>query len=106
MHDDARGLVDDDQVLVLEGDLEPRDRRVDGRRVRRAILLEHLDPLAAAHARPLARRRAVDEHETGGEQARGLRARAERPGEERVEALALGLRRDVELHRHLGILAP
>ena len=90
MDDDAGGLVDDEQVLVLPGDLErngvvghERARDRCGRLVRQ--LLPALEPVAL-HARLLA----VDRDETFGEHPLGDRARADvvERREEPVEPLA------------------
>ena len=97
MHDHPDGLVDDDQVLVLERDGEVRHRLGAAGRIGRALLVEHHQPLAAAHADALARGLAVDPHEPALDQPRRLRARSDGRREERVEALPGRVKRDVEL---------
>jgi len=82
VHDEARGLVDDQQVRVLVDD---RQRRGLARRRRRRARHRHLDELAAAEDLGLARRRTVDQHRAELDPARGLRARAGVLGEEAVE---------------------
>ncbi len=100
VHDDARGLVDDDQMLVLQSDGELRHRSV------RAQLLDVLgsvvdrDMLAAGDAVVLAHGRTVDEHPTGDDHALCARARAQPLREQHVEPLAGGLRRELELAHH------
>ena len=88
MHDDARRLVDDDQMLVLERDGERRHRRVRIRRDARLRRLVDGDPLATGDAVVLAHDRAVDEHAAGDDLPLRPRARAERLREQHVEPLA------------------
>ena len=66
MDDDARRLVDHEQVLVLVGDPEPRRRDVGARR--RLRLGSHVDRLAAGEHVALGLGRAVDAHEPGVDQ--------------------------------------
>ena len=58
-----------------------------------------VEDLAAAELVALAGGRPVDEHLTRGDQPLRAGARPQVPGEQRVEPLALLLRRDVEAHR-------
>jgi hypothetical protein len=95
VHDDARGLVDHQQVLVAVGHLVRRVRNLGRRRLRR--LLDGHD-LARAQAVALRRGPAVDEHRAGLDEPLRARPRAQRPGEERVEPRALVLRRRAQLH--------
>jgi hypothetical protein len=90
-------LVDDEQVLVAVGHrvgrvgtlggLAAPGRLVDG------------DDLARREAVALGSRAPVDQHRPGLDQALGACPRAQRSGEERVEPLALVLRRRAQLHR-------
>jgi hypothetical protein len=99
MHDDARRLVDDEQVLVLPHHLV-RGRGALPRRDRRArVGLVDVERLPLPHPVPLARRGAVHEHLPGGDQPLRAAARAEALGEQHVEALALLLRPDGDAHR-------
>ncbi len=85
VHDDARGLVDHQQVLVGPGDLV---RRLGGLGLRLGGQLADLDALAPVQDVALGLRLAVDRDRAGVDQP--LRGRA-RPGvrrEEDVEALA------------------
>ena len=101
MDDDARGLVDDDEVLVLVGDGEGRDGRVGGRRLARLRRVVDGHLLAAGDAVVLLDGLAVDQHAPGDDEPLRARARAERVGEQDVEPLAGGLSRDVPLDRHV-----
>jgi len=93
--DDQPGrLVDDQDVLVLPDDVR-RGRR-DNRS--RCLLLRQLDLLAACEAEALRPRASVDERAPG-DGALCRRPRAEQAREEAVEALAGGVRRDVQAHR-------
>ena len=97
MDDDARGLVDDEQVVVLVADRERGRRGIGlGRRGRRDLDRHRL---ARAHPVALGDQRAVDAHRAVLDQPLGLRPRAERAGEERVEALAGVLSARVRPHR-------
>ena len=94
MDDDARGLVDDEQVLVLVGDPQierfPNERGAHGRL--------QLDLLARLEPGRLRAHGAVDQHRTGLEQALGRRPRADlvQPGEKAVEPEPGRLRRDTD----------
>ena len=91
--DDAGGLVDDEQVLVLPEDLVRR-RRAPPASGAAASALVDVDDLARPRLVALGPRRAVDAHVAGVDQALRPRVpRPQRPGQERVEALAGGLRR-------------
>jgi hypothetical protein len=98
MHDDARGLVDHDQVLVLPRD---RVRRLAHRRGgrRRAGLL-HAHQLAARQRQPLRPHGAVDGHVAAVDQPLRGGARAGVRGEEDVEPLPGRLRGNRQLMRH------
>jgi hypothetical protein len=88
MHDESRGLVDDEEVLVLVRDPEVHLLADDvGRRGSRRFELHLLSPREPVALRL---RCAVDAHVACGEEALGCRARADlrQPGEEAVEPLA------------------
>ena len=99
VHDDAGGLVHDEQVLVLPDDLVRGGRAVAERHRLMDVGVVDVEDLAAAELVALAGGRPVDEHLARGDQALRAGARPEVPGEQRVEPLALLLRRDVEAHR-------
>ena len=94
MHDDAGGLVDDEQVLVLvaDGQLGRRDRGLGGRRLRRL----DRDFLSAGELVALSARLAVDKDRTGREQSLGSGTRSDvrQRSQVAVEPLPRGLRRD------------
>jgi hypothetical protein len=94
MDDDARGLVDDEQVLVRVGDgeLGRRNGRLGGSRSRRL----NLDLLPSRELVALADRSAVDEDGTGREEPLGGRPRSDVRQRRKVpiEPLARCLRRD------------
>src|SRR4051794_31233313 len=94
MYDDARGLVDDDQVLVLVGDRERRGRDRLARRLGRGL---DVDPLAAVEHVALGLGHAIDAHQAGVDPALRLRPRAGVRGQEDVQPLARGLGRNVHL---------
>ena len=85
VRDEPGGLVDDEQVLVLERDLETH---LDGLEAGTGILQRDLDLLATPQAESLAGDRAVDRHTARGDVALGRGARADlvELGEEAVEA--------------------
>ena len=99
MHDDAGGLVHDEQVLVLPDDLVRGGRAVAERHRLMRVGVVDVEDLAAAELVALAGGRPVHEHLARGDQALRAGARPQVPGEQRVEPLALLLRRDVEAHR-------
>ena len=88
VHDDARRLVDDEEVLVLPDDVEARLGRLLLRHRRR---VEHLEGLAAVQRVALHLGLAVDEHAAGVDRPLRRGARAEVRAEEDVEPLARGL---------------
>ena len=92
VHDHARGLVDDEQVLVLPGDGEARLGRLGGRLGDLLLDLEHL---AAAQCVALDALLAVDAHAAGVDRALRRGARADVRGEEDVEPLARRLGGDL-----------
>jgi hypothetical protein len=95
--DDPGRFVDDQQVLVLEGDAQIELLRLERRRPTfRDADREHV---ARRQAVALRLRRAVDLHPALGEQALGRRTRADllEAGEKAVQALARRLRRDFQL---------
>ena len=96
VHHDAGGLVDHEQVVVLVGHGVGRVGALHARRLGRLV---DGDVLTGAHAMALGHRDAVDEHVAVLDQALRPRARPERAGEDRVEALPLVLRRRVQVHR-------
>ena len=91
VHDDAGGLVDDDQLRILVSDDELRELagRVDHRNGRRR---DH-DRLAAAQPVVLARPHPVQRDRAGLDPPLRLGARAEVLREELVDPFAGGLRR-------------
>ena len=95
--DDPGRFVDDQQVLVLEGDAQVELLRLERRRP--ALRDAHREHVARRQAVTLRLRRAVHLHPALGEQALGGRARADllEAGEKAVQALARGLRRDFDL---------
>ena len=82
VHDHAGRLVDDEQVLVLVGDLV---RGLGGRRL--GHLLVHIDDdhFAGLERMALGRPGAVDPHPVGLDQRLCPRPRAHRPGEKAIE---------------------
>ena len=94
--DDPGRFVDDQQVLVLEGDAQVELLRLERRRP--ALRDAHREHVARRQAVALRLRRAVDLHPALGEQALGGRPRADllEAGEEAVQALARGLRRNLD----------
>jgi hypothetical protein len=97
MDDHARGLVDDEEVLVGVRDLELGRRGQRLRRFRRRRL--DLDLLATRELVALSQGLPVDENRAGGEQPlrSGPRADLGQRGEVAVEPLSSGLRRDEAL---------
>ena len=87
--DDARRLVDHEQVLVLVGDREAR--RLDRRGSARARGASTLTISPPESTWRLGFGHAVDAHQPGVDQPLRLRARAGARGEEDVEPLARGL---------------
>ena len=104
MNDEARRLVDDQQVLVLVRDGEIHRLGLE-RALRRGGRLE-LDLLAADELVALQPHAPVDEHAARSEQSLGDGARADlgQFGEEAVESPAGGVVRDVQPHH--GRAAP
>ena len=97
VHDDARRLVHDDQVLVLPGDPELRGghgRLGPGRRVGHRHGLPAAEHVALGAAHP------VDGDAPGLDHPLRRRARPGVGGEEDVEPLARRLGRDGQLSRH------
>ena len=94
--DDPGRFVDDQQVLVLEGDAQIELLRLERRRP--ALRDAHRDHIARRQAVALRLRRAVDLHPALGEQALGRRPRADlrEAGEEAVQAFAHGLQRNLD----------
>ncbi len=101
VHDDAGGLVDDEEVLVVVRDRElgQRDGGLLGYRSRRL----DLDLLPAGELVALAARLPVHEHGARREQplGRGARADLRQPREVAVEPLSGGLGRDDETIQRL-----
>ena len=95
MHDDARRLVDDEQVLVLVGDAQVELLGLEARRAPLRQLEVELAPRPPAGGSSICGC-AVDEDAPLGEQPLGGRARADlfERGEEAVEPLARRLGRD------------
>ena len=103
MHDDAGGLVDDEEMLVLVRDHELGEiaRRLrDGRRRRLDRDLLTADELVALGAGLT-----VHQHGARGEEPLGCGARSDvgQAGEMAVEPLSRGLRRDDEPFQRLGL---
>ena len=98
VHDDPRGLGDDDQLVVLVSDHQL------GQFTARALLnsdqRRDRDRLTAAQAIVLAPRRAIKRHRACLDPPLRVRSRAEPLGEELVEAFAGGFRRDAQLLHH------
>ncbi len=100
MHDQAGRLVDDEQRVVLVGDVErdgrPRRRHVAGRR---RLRLGHLDDLAGGDDVALGPRLPVDGDQAGVDQALRARAAAQRLGQHVVEPLPRLVVTDRSSHR-------
>jgi hypothetical protein len=95
MDDNARGLVDDEQVLVLVRDAEVDAGRPDALAALRLLERDLVPLLDAVALRPGS---AVDGDTAGVEQPLGIRARTKllEAGEEAVEPRARGLSADAD----------
>jgi len=101
MNDDAGGLVDDEEVLVLEGDAEVDVLGHEHVRLRRRQV--DVEELAALEPAALRGRSTVDPHRAGGDQPLGGRARADLfpLAEEPVEPGAGGCAGNPDLKRQI-----
>ena len=103
MHDDAGGLVHDEEMLVGVGDreLRQRDRRLLGGRGR----CRDYELLPTRELVALPARLSVDEHGAGHEEPfrRGAGAHFRQPGEIAVEPLSRGLGGNDEPVQRLGV---
>ena len=103
---ESRRLVDDQEIGVL---VEDRERQGLGLEMRRAGRWQlDLDVLAAAHGVGGARRPAQDAHASGPHQAlqRSPAFPGQEGGKDPVQALAAGLRGEIETQRSPGLAGP
>ncbi len=98
VHDDPCRLVHDEQVLVLPDDLVRGGRAVAEVHGLPDVAVVDVEDLAATDLVALAGGGPVDEHLARRDEALRAGPRPEVPGEQRVEPLALLLRRDAEAH--------